>query len=48
LSGLVNQVTAFENKIGLGRATGIQICKALEDYEMLTENELGQWKELIN
>ncbi len=40
---LVDQIKAFENKIGLGRATVVQIGKALEDYEMLTEKELAMW-----
>jgi hypothetical protein len=40
---LVDQITAFENMIGLGRATAAQIGRALEDYEMLTEQELALW-----
>ena len=44
---LVDQITAFENRIGLGRATAAQIGKALEAYEMLTKQELAWWtKEL--
>jgi hypothetical protein len=40
---LVDQINAFENRIGLGRATAMQIGRALEDYEMLTEQELALW-----
>jgi hypothetical protein len=40
---LVDQIKAFENRIGLGRATAVQIGRALEDYEMLTKQELGLW-----
>jgi len=40
---LVDQITAFENAIGLGRATAAQIGQALEDYEMLTKQELAVW-----
>ena len=40
---LVDQIKAFENRIGLGRTTAAQIGKALEDYEMLTEQELALW-----
>ena len=40
---LVDQITAFENRIGLGRATAAQIGKALEGYEMLTRQELELW-----
>ncbi len=40
---LVDQITAFENRIGLGRATAAQIGQALEDYEMLTKQELAVW-----
>jgi hypothetical protein len=40
---LVDQITAFENSIGLGKATAAQIAGALEDYEMLTRQELELW-----
>ena len=40
---LVDQIKAFENRIGLGRATAVQIGRALEDYEMLTKQELALW-----
>ncbi len=40
---LVDQVEGFENRIGLGRATPAQIGRALEDYEMLTKQELALW-----
>jgi hypothetical protein len=40
---LVDQITAFENRIGLGRATAVQIGRALQDYEMLTKQELALW-----
>jgi len=40
---LVDQINLFENKIGLGRATAAQIGGALEDYEMLTKQELALW-----
>jgi hypothetical protein len=40
---LTDQIEGFENRIGLGRATAAQIGKALEDYEMLTEQELALW-----
>jgi hypothetical protein len=44
---LLDQIKAFENRIGLGRATTVQIARALEDYEMLTKQELALWtKEL--
>ena len=40
---LVDQISAFENRIGLGRATAAQIGRALEGYEMLTRQELALW-----
>jgi hypothetical protein len=40
---LVDQINAFENRIGLGRATAVQIGRALEEYEMLTKEELALW-----
>jgi hypothetical protein len=40
---LVDQIKAFENRIGLGRATTVQIGRALQDYEMLTKQELALW-----
>jgi hypothetical protein len=40
---LVDQIKAFESRIGLGRATAVQIGRALEDYEMLTRQELALW-----
>jgi hypothetical protein len=40
---LVDQIRAFENRIGLGRATAVQIGRALEGYEMLTKQELALW-----
>ena len=40
---LVDQITAFENSIGLGKATAAQTGGALEDYEMLTQQELALW-----
>jgi len=40
---LVDQITVFENSIGLGRATAAQISRALEDYQMLTKQELALW-----
>jgi hypothetical protein len=40
---LVDQITAFENTIGLGRPTAAQMGRALEDYEMLTKQELELW-----
>jgi hypothetical protein len=40
---LVDQIRAFENRIGLGRATAVQIGRALQDYEMLTKQELALW-----
>ncbi len=43
---LVDQIKAFENKIGLGRATAVQIGNALEDYEMLTKQELATWTKI--
>ena len=43
---LVDQIKAFENKIGLGRATAVQIGNALEDYEMLTKQELALWTKI--
>ncbi len=42
----VDQIKAFENKIGLGRATAVQIGNALEDYEMLTKQELALWTKI--
>jgi hypothetical protein len=45
---LVDQVNGFENRIGLGKATAAQIGKALEDYGMLTEQELAVWTEDLN
>jgi hypothetical protein len=47
LSLLVDQITAFENRIGLGKATRVQIGQALEDYEMLTKEEMERWSKLI-
>jgi hypothetical protein len=44
---LVDQIKAFENRIGLSRATGAQIGKALEEYEMLTEQELALWTKAL-
>jgi hypothetical protein len=44
---LVDQIKAFENRIGLGRTTAVQIGKALEDYEMLTEQELALWINIL-
>ncbi len=44
---LVDQIKAFENRIGLAKATAAQIGRALERYEMLTRQELALWtKEL--
>jgi hypothetical protein len=43
---LVDQITAFENRIGLGGATAAQIGRALEGYEMLTKQELALWTHL--
>jgi hypothetical protein len=43
---LVDQITAFENRIGLGGATAAQIGRALEGYEMLTKQELALWTQL--
>jgi hypothetical protein len=40
---LVDQIKAFESRIGLGNATAVQIVRALEDYEMLTKQELALW-----
>jgi hypothetical protein len=40
---LVDQITVFENTIGLGRATAAQIGRALDGYEMLTNQELALW-----
>ncbi len=40
---LVDQIKAFENRIGLGTATVAQLGRALAAYEMLTEQELGLW-----
>jgi hypothetical protein len=40
---LADQITAFENNIGLGRAAAAQIVRALEDYAMLTKQELALW-----
>ena len=40
---LVDQIKAFENRIGLARATAVQTGGALEDYEMLTKQELALW-----
>jgi hypothetical protein len=40
---LVDQIKAFKNGIGLGRATAVQIGRALENYEMLTKQELALW-----
>jgi hypothetical protein len=40
---LADQIKAFENRIGLGRATAVQIGRALQDYEMLTKQELALW-----
>ena len=40
---LADQITLFENSIGLGRATAAQIGRALEDYQMLTQQELALW-----
>jgi hypothetical protein len=40
---LVDQIKAFENRIGLGKAAAVQIGRALEDYEMLTKQELALW-----
>jgi hypothetical protein len=40
---LVDQIKAFENRIGLGSATAVQIGRALEGYEMLTKQELALW-----
>jgi hypothetical protein len=40
---LVDQITVFENSIGLGRATAAQISRVLEDYQMLTKQELALW-----
>jgi hypothetical protein len=38
---LVDQITVFENSIGLVRASAAQISRALEDYQMLTKQELA-------
>ncbi len=43
---LVDQIKAFENGIGLGKATTVQIGRALEDYEMLTKLELATWTKI--
>jgi hypothetical protein len=40
---LVDQIKAFENRIGLASATAVQTGRALEDYEMLTKDELALW-----
>jgi hypothetical protein len=45
LPSLANRVEGFSRRIGLGRATGAEIRKALEDYEMLTDEELAFWTE---
>ena len=45
---LADQITLFENKLGLGKATPAQIGKALEDYEMLTGQELALWTKDLN
>ena len=43
LPSLADRVEGFGRKIGLGRATAAQVRKALEDYEMLTDDELALW-----
>jgi len=43
LPSLTERVEGFGRKIGLGRATATQVRKALEDYEMLTDEELVLW-----
>ncbi len=45
---LVDQVKAFESRIGFGSATAEQIGRALEDYEMLTQEELALWTKDLN
>jgi hypothetical protein len=40
---LADQITLFENMIGLGRATAARIGGALEEYGMLTRQELALW-----
>jgi hypothetical protein len=40
---LVDQIKAFESRIGLGSATAAQMGRALADYEMLTKQELALW-----
>jgi hypothetical protein len=42
---LVDQVEGFENRIGFSCATAVHVRKALDDYEMLTEEELALWTE---
>jgi len=43
LSSLADRVEGFERRIGLARATAARVRKALEDYEMLTDEELALW-----
>jgi hypothetical protein len=43
---LVDKIKAFENKIGLGKATAVQIGRALEEHEMLTKQELALWTKI--
>ena len=40
---LVDQIKAFENRIGLGPATAAHLRSALAAYEMLTKQELDLW-----
>jgi hypothetical protein len=43
LPSLADKVEGFERRIELVPATTAEIRKALEDYEMLTDEELTQW-----
>ena len=40
---LGDQIRLFENRIGLGGASAARIARALEHYEMLTDQELALW-----
>jgi len=43
LTMLSDRVEGFQRRIGLARATAAQVRKALEDYEILTDEELALW-----
>jgi hypothetical protein len=45
---LADQITAIENRIGLGRATLVQIARTLEEYEIMTKQDLASRTKDLN